>query len=84
METRLEKLQSQKFLLFSLIVTGLAFLIAESFGKETAIVFGNWIFVLSAIPVILSGIWIKRKGMHGIHGKSWIFFSNICNTLVYS
>jgi len=74
METRLEKLQSQKFLLISLIVTGLAFLIAGSFGKETAIVFGNWIFVLSAAPVILSAIFIKRKGIQGVHGKSWVFF----------
>lgn len=74
MKTRLEKFQSQKFLLISLIVTGLAFLIAGSFGKETAIVFGNWIFVLSAAPVILTGILIKRKGIQGIHGKSWVFF----------
>lgn len=74
METWSEKLQSQKFLLISLVATGLAFLIAGSFGKETAIVFGNWIFVLSAAPVILSGILIKRKGFQGIHGKSWIFF----------
>ena len=74
METRLEKLQSQKFLLISLVVTGIAFLIANSFGKETAIVFGNWIFVISAAPVILSGILMKRKGLRGIHGKSWVFF----------
>ncbi|HXX05614.1 MAG TPA: hypothetical protein VEJ68_02215 [Candidatus Bathyarchaeia archaeon] len=74
METRLEKLQSQKFLLISLIVTGISFLIAGSFGKETAIVFGNWIFVLSAAPVILTAIMIKRKGIQGIHGKSWVCF----------
>ena len=60
METRLEKLQSQKYLLISLIVSGFAFLIAESFGEETATVFGNWIFVLVIIPVILSGILVKK------------------------
>lgn len=74
METRLEKLQSQKYLLISLIVSGFAFLIAESIGKETAIVFGNWIFVLVIVPVILSGILVKRYGLTGDHGKSWIFF----------
>src|SRR5579872_3699640 len=74
METRLEKLQSQKYLLISLIASGFAFLIAESIGKETAIVFGNWIFVLVIIPVILSGILVKRNGLIGEHGKSWIFF----------
>ncbi|HWY36334.1 MAG TPA: hypothetical protein VNX68_16945 [Nitrosopumilaceae archaeon] len=74
METRLEKLQSQKYLLISLLASGFAFLIAESFGKETAIVFGNWIFVLAIVPVILSGILVKRNGLMGDHGKSWIFF----------
>lgn len=74
METRLEKLQSQKYLLISLIASGFAFLIAESIGKETAIVFGNWIFVLVIIPVILAGILVKRNGLIGNHGKSWIFF----------
>ena len=74
METRLEKLQSQKYLLISLIVSGFAFLIAESIGKETAIIFGNWIFVLAIVPVILSGILVKRNGVVGDHGKSWIFF----------
>jgi hypothetical protein len=73
-ETRLEKLQSQKYLLISLIASGFAFLIAESIGKETAIVFGNWIFVLTIVPVILSGILVKRNGLIGDHGKSWIFF----------
>src|SRR5690242_1266252 len=74
METGFEKLQSQKFLLISLVVTGLAFLIANSFGRETAIVFGNWIFVISAMPMILSGFWIKRKGISGSLGKPWVFF----------
>jgi hypothetical protein len=83
METRLEKLQSQKYLLVSLIVSGFTFLIVESIGKEIAIVVGNWIFVLVIIPVILSGILVKRNGVIGNHGKSWIF-SNIYNILVYS
>ena len=74
METRLDKLQSQKYLLISLIVTGFAFLIAESISKETAIVFGNWIFVLAVVPVLLSCILVKRNRLTGAHGKSWIFF----------
>ena len=74
MQIRFEKLQSKKFLLISLVFTGLAFLIAESFGKETADFFGNWIFVLAVIPVILSGILVKRNDWTGDHGKAWIFF----------
>ena len=59
METRLEKLQSQKYLLISLVVTGLAFLIAESIGKETTIVFGNWIFflVFAVVWFIAETVW---------------------------
>jgi hypothetical protein len=76
MQTRLEKLQSQKLLLVSLVLTGLGFLIAESLGKETAIIFGNWIFVLAVVPVILSGILVKRNGWTGNHGKAWVFFAS--------
>ncbi len=76
METRLEKLQSQKYLLISLIVTGFAFLIAESIGKETADLFGNFIFIpVPASVVILSGILTKRNGLTGNHGKAWLLFT---------
>lgn len=76
METRLEKLQSQKYLLISLVATGLAFLIAESIGKETADLFTNLIFVpVPASVMILSGILIKRNGLTGSHGKAWIIFT---------
>jgi len=76
METRLEKLQSQKYLLISLVATGLAFLIAESFGKETASLFTNLIFIpVPASVVILSGILTKRNGLTGSHGKAWLIFT---------
>ena len=76
METRLEKLQSQKYLLISLIATGFAFLIAESIGKETADLFTNLIFIpVPASVVILSGILTKRNGLIGSHGKAWLVFT---------
>ncbi len=75
MQTRLEKVQSQKNLLISLVFTGLGFLIAKSLGEDTAIIFGNLIFVISVVPVILSGILVKRNGWTGNHGKAWIFFT---------
>lgn len=74
MSTPLEKLRSQQFLLATLTITGMAFVVANLFGQETAIVFGNWIFVLSAVPVILSAVMVKRGGIRGAHGKSWVFF----------
>ena len=76
METRLEKLLSQKYLLISLIATGFAFLIAESIGKETADLFTNLIFIpVPAFVVILSGILTKRNGLTGSHGKAWLIFT---------
>ena len=76
MQTRLEKLKSQRFLLFSLVSTGFAILIAEHFGKETAIVFTNWIFVpIPGAMVILSIMMAKKHGVTGNHGKAWIVFA---------
>jgi len=76
METRLEKLLSQKYLLISLIATGFAFLIAESIGKETVDLFTNLIFIpVPAFVVILSGILTKRNGLTGSHGKAWLIFT---------
>ena len=76
METRLEKLQSQKYLLISLIVTGFAFLIAESFGKEISDLFTNLIFIpVPASVVVLSVILTKRNSLTGNHGKAWLIFT---------
>jgi len=76
LQARLEKLKSQKFLLFSLAVTGIAILIAEYIGKETAIVFANWIFVpIPASMLVLAIISAKKHGVTGNHGKAWIAFA---------
>ncbi|HYL66656.1 MAG TPA: hypothetical protein VEU72_05845 [Nitrosopumilaceae archaeon] len=76
METRLEKLQLQKYLLISLVATGFGFIIAESIGKETADLFTNLIFIpIPASVVILSGILTKRNSMTGSHGKAWLIFT---------
>ena len=76
MQVNLEKLKAQRFLLFSLVSTGLAILIAEHIGKETAIVFANWIFVpIPGTMLILSIIMAKKHGVTGNHGKAWIAFA---------
>ena len=63
-------------MLFSLIASGIAMLVAESISKETAIVFGNWIFLpIPGILVALSIISAKRNGAVGSHGKAWISFA---------
>lgn len=76
MQTRLEKLRSQRFMLFSLVFTGLAIMIAEYIGKETAIIFTNWIFVpIPGAMLVLSIIVAKKHGKTGNHGKAWIAFA---------
>jgi hypothetical protein len=45
LDTILQKLKFQRFMLFTLAVTGILMVVAESIGKETATVFTDWIFV---------------------------------------
>ena len=76
MLTPIQKLKSQKFMLFVLISTGLAILVTEFVGKETATVFTNWIFLpIPGALVVLSIISMKKIGITGSHGKSWISFA---------
>ena len=76
MQTPLQKLKSQKFLIFTLLATGIAMLVAESIGKETAIVFTNWIFLpIPGALVVLSLISVKKFGITGSHGKAWVSFA---------
>ncbi len=70
MQTSLEKLQGQKFLLSSLIGTGIAMLIAESLGREVATIFTNWIFLpIPAALVVLSIVSVKKHSTQGSHGR---------------
>ena len=63
-------------MLFSLAFTGLAILVTEDIGKETASIFTNWIFVpIPASMLILSIILAKKHGITGNHGKAWIAFA---------
>ena len=75
MHTALEKLKSQRFLLYSLLFTALAIVIANYIGKEFAIIFTNWIFLpISASVLVLSTMLAKKHGVIGNHGKAWIAF----------
>lgn len=63
-------------MLVSLLATGIAILITESIGKETATVFTNWIFLpIPGALVVLSILSVKRHGIKGSHGKAWISFA---------
>jgi hypothetical protein len=72
----LQKLEKQRFMLSTLIATGLAMLAAEYFGKNAAMVFTDWIFVpIPGALVVLSILSVKRHGLKGSHGKAWISFA---------
>lgn len=76
LQSRLEKLQSQRLLLFLLVLGGFSILTAEHIGKETAIVFANWIFLpASGAVLVLSIISSTKHGTTGNHGKAWIAFA---------
>ncbi len=76
MQTNLEKLQEQKFLLFSLIATGITVLVATPFGKEASALISDWLYVpTSGMAVVLSMIISIRYGIIGNHGKAWILFT---------
>lgn len=74
--TYLQKFQQQKYLIYSLLASGFAILVAEQFGKEFATLFTDWIYLpVPAALVILSIILIKRQGLRGNHGIAWISFA---------
>ena len=76
LQTRLEKLKQQKFLLLSLMGTGIAIIFSEYLGKEVTMKFTDLLFVpIPAVLVILSVISLRREGIRGTHGKAWIIFT---------
>lgn len=75
MQTNLEKSQTKKYLLFSILAVGFIMLFANVAGQETATLAYNILFVpIPAALVVLSIIIAKRFGVKGKHGMSWIFF----------
>ncbi|HJT10179.1 MAG TPA: hypothetical protein VJ771_05290 [Candidatus Nitrosotalea sp.] len=72
----IEKLREHRFMLFSLVSTGLAILVSELIGKETATVFTDWLFEpIACAIVVLAIISAKKHGIKGNHGKAWISFA---------
>ncbi len=71
-----QKLKSQSFMIYTLIGSAFAILVAENISKEAATVFTNWIFVpIPGALVVLSILSVKRHGITGNHGKAWISFA---------
>ncbi len=76
MQTRLEKINSHKFLLFSLLATGFIMLYANFLSDETRTLITNLLYVpVPGAMVILSIILSTRFRTSGKHGKAWILFA---------
>lgn len=66
----------KKFLLITILFTGLALVVANSYGKEVATAVSLIVYIpVTASLVVLSIILSKRFGIKGDHGKAWILFS---------
>ncbi len=78
MQTNLEKLQENKFLIFCLMITGLALLGTTVIGKDTVMATSDFTTILAAGALaVLSIILSVKFGIRGHHGKAWLLFSGM-------
>ena len=75
MQINLEKSQTKKYLLLSILGTGFIMLIANFVGQEVTTLTTNLLYVpVSGALVVLSIIISTRFSVKGEHGRAWIFF----------
>ena len=75
-QTRFEKINSNKFLLFSLLATGFVMLYANFLDHETRTLISDLIYVpVPGAMLVLSIIIAIRFRMSGKHGKAWVLFA---------
>ena len=72
----MERIGSQKFLILSLVASGLIIIGANAFGQEIAILAGNYLYIpITGIFVVLSIMISLRYRTKGVHGKAWFLFA---------
>ncbi|MFY9300606.1 MAG: hypothetical protein WAO91_05405 [Candidatus Nitrosotenuis sp.] len=75
MQTHLDSLLTKKYLLTALLASASANLISNLFGKDLAILVGNFSYVpIAGSLLVLSLLMIKRYGMSGQHAIAWVSF----------
>lgn len=75
MQTLLEKIRLQKFLLLSLLTTGIIMLFANSFDDKDRTLITDLLYIpVPAAVLVLSIIIALRFKTSGKHGKAWIVF----------
>ncbi|HSD05156.1 MAG TPA: hypothetical protein VLB45_05320, partial [Nitrosopumilaceae archaeon] len=76
MQTSLEKIQDNRFLVFSLLSIGIILLAVNFVSEDTRTLVANLIYIpVPAALVILSIIIATRFRTLGAHGKAWIIFA---------
>jgi hypothetical protein len=66
----------KKFLILTILFTGLTIVVANLYGKEVATTVSLTLYIPVTLSlVVLSIILSKRFGIKGDHGKAWILFS---------
>lgn len=78
MQTNLEKLQTKKYLLFSMVGTGFVMLFANLAGQEVTTITTNLLYVpVPGALVVLSIIIAVRFNGQGEHGRAWFLFVGV-------
>lgn len=78
MQTNLEKSQTKKYLLLSILGTGFIMLIVNFVGQEVTTLITNLLYVpVPGALVVLSIIISARYSVKGEHGRAWILFVGI-------
>jgi len=78
MQTNLEKPQTKKYLLFSIIGTGFVMLFANLAGQEITTLTTNLLYVpVPGALAVLSIIIAARFNVVGEHGKAWFLFVGV-------
>jgi hypothetical protein len=75
MQTHLDSLLTKKYLLAALVASATTNLVSNLFGKDHAILVGNFSYVpITGSLLVLSLLIIKRYGMSGQHAIAWVSF----------
>jgi len=81
MQTNLEKSQTNKHLLLSILIVGFVMLFANVAGQEIAMLTTALLYVpVPGVLVVLSIILAARFCVKGKHGISWIFFVGLATS----
>ena len=75
MENTKKQSNLKKFLLLTIVVTGITLAVANLFGQDVATAVSLSLYIPVTVSlVVLSVIISKRFGIKGAHGKAWILF----------